>query len=202
MKWFVVGVTALAVVLAVFFFVARSSDIRKASREGPIVAFGDSLVYGTGSAGGGFVKVIEEKIGRQIINLGVPGDTTAEGLKRLEAVIELKPSVVILLLGGNDYLRRVPQNETFANLGSIIECLQGDGAAVLLIGIRGGVLRDNFASRYEELAEKFKVAYVHDVLDDTLGVPKYMDDRVHPNDAGYRVIAERVYPVLVEMIKR
>ncbi len=201
MKWFVALAAGLTV-LGALFFLTRSPEIPKVTRDGPIVAFGDSLIYGTGSSGGGFVKMLEEKIQKPIVNLGIPGETTGDGLKRLESVIGLKPSVVILLLGGNDYLRRIPQGETFANLETIIQRLQEDGVSVFLIGVRGGVLRDNFASRYEELAEKFKVAYVHDVLDDTLGVPKYMDDQVHPNDAGYRVIAERVYPVLAEMIER
>jgi lysophospholipase L1-like esterase len=168
---------------------------------GPIVAFGDSLVYGTGSSGGGFVKLLEERIGRPIVNMGVPGNTSADGLARLERVLALEPGVVILLLGGNDYLRRLPREETEKNLAAIIERLQGDGAAVLLIGVRGGVFRDNFADMYESLAKRHGTAYVHDVLDDTLGIDKYMDDQVHPNDAGYAVIAERVYPVLAEMLK-
>ncbi len=201
MKWFVALAAGLTV-LGALFFLTRSPEIPKVTREGPVVAFGDSLIYGTGSSGGGFVKMLEEKIQHTIVNMGVPGETTGDGLKRLDSVITLKPSVVILLLGGNDYLRRVPQDETFTNLATIIERLQADGVAVLLIGVRGGVLRDYFAERYEDLAEEYETAYVHDVLDDTLGVPKYMDDRVHPNDAGYRVIAERVYPVLAEMIKR
>lgn len=200
MKWFVAGALGL-VVLGTLFFFGRSDDIPKATREGPIVAFGDSLIYGTGSSGGGFIKGLEDRIQRPIVNLGIPGETTADGLKRLDSVLDLHPSVAILLLGGNDYLRRVPHDETFANLALIIERLQADGAAVLLIGVRGGVLRDNFAERYEELADEYGTAYVHDVLDDTLGVAGYMDDRVHPNDSGYRVIANRVYPVLARMLQ-
>ena len=109
--------------------------------------------------------------------------------------------VVILLLGGNDFLRQVPPDTTFANLATMIERLQADGAAVLLAGVRGGLLRDNFAARYEALAGRYRTAYVHDVLDDTLGVPGYMADQVHPNDAGYAVIADRVFPVLSRMLE-
>jgi acyl-CoA thioesterase-1 len=176
-------------------------EVPHATREGPVVAFGDSLVYGTGSSGGGFVRLLEQRLGRPIENLGVPGDTTAAGLARLDEVLALHPSVVILLLGGNDYLRQVPQDETFANLATIIQRLQVEGAAVLLAGVRGGLIRDNFAARFEELSEQYGTGYVHDVLDDTLGVKAYMTDQVHPNDAGYRVIADRVYPVLVSMLE-
>lgn len=195
---------AMAVGIALllpFICAGCSRDVPKATREGPVVAFGDSLVYGTGSSGGGFVKLLEQRLGRPIENLGLPGNTTADGLTRIDEVLELEPSVVILLLGGNDYLRQVPPATTFANLATIIERLQTDGVAVLLAGVRGGLIRDNFASQFEELADRYGTAYVHDVLDDTLGVEGYMADQVHPNDAGYRVIADRVQPVLERMLE-
>lgn len=176
-------------------------DVPKITRDGPIVAFGDSLVYGTGSSGGGFVKQLEQQLARPIENLGVPGDTTADGLARLDEVLQLQPALVILLLGGNDFLRQVPPDTAFANLDAIITQLQADGAAVLLVGVRGGLVRDHFAARFEELAERHGTAYVHDVLDDTLGVAGYMADQVHPNDAGYRVIADRIRPVLELMLE-
>lgn len=187
--------------LASHLLAGCARDVPHATREGPVVAFGDSLVYGTGSSGGGFVSLLEERIGRTIENLGVPGDTTAMGLARLDEVLALHPSVVILLLGGNDFLRQVPQDETFANLARIIESLEADGVAVLLVGVRGGLIRDHFASRFEQLADQYGTAYVHDVLDDTLGVNGYMADQVHPNDAGYGVIADRIHPVLDRMLQ-
>jgi acyl-CoA thioesterase I len=188
------------VLLASIIVCGCTRDVPQATRDGPIVAFGDSLIHGTGSSGGGFVKMMEIRLGRPIVNLGVPGNTTADGLARLDAVIKRRPSVVILLLGGNDYLRQAPPDESFANLARIIERLQADGIAVLLIGVRGGLLRDNFAARFEDLADRYRTAYVHDVLDDTLGVSGYMADQVHPNDAGYAVIADRVFPVLSQMV--
>lgn len=187
--------------LALALLAGCGREVPQATRDGPIVAFGDSLVYGTGSSGGGFVKLLEARVGRPITNLGVPGDTTAEGLARLDEALELEPAIVILLLGGNDFLRQVPQDDTFANLATMIERLQAGGATVLLAGVRGGLLRDGAAARYEELADRYRTAYVHDVLDDTFGVAGYMADQVHPNDAGYRVIAERIGPVLEKMLQ-
>jgi acyl-CoA thioesterase-1 len=176
-------------------------EIPQATQPGPIVAFGDSLVFGMGSSGGGFVRLLEERLGVRIENLGVPGDTTADGLNRIDELLELNPSVVILLLGGNDVLQRVNPDQTFANLGTLIERIQQQGAAVLLVGIRGSLLRDAFAARFEALAKRHGTAYVHDVLDDTFGVPEYMADQVHPNDRGYAVIADRIAPVLEKMIR-
>jgi acyl-CoA thioesterase I len=188
------------VFVAAITIAACAREVPQATRDGPIVAFGDSLIYGTGSSGGGFVKQLEQRLGKPIANLGVPGNTTADGIARINEVLERRPAVVLLLLGGNDYLRQVPLDETFANLARIIERLQAEGIAVLLIGVRGGLIRDNFAEHYEELADRYGTAYVHDVLDDTLGVSGYMADQVHPNDEGYGVIADRVYPVLVKMV--
>jgi lysophospholipase L1-like esterase len=194
------AIATTAIVLCVALLPGCSREVPKATRDGPIVAFGDSLVYGTGSSGGGFVKLLEQDIGRPIENLGVPGDTTADGLERIDEVLELNPGVVILLLGGNDFLRQVPQDTTFANLSTIIERLQANGATVLLAGVRGGLVRDSFAAQFEQLADRHGTAYVHDVLDDTFGVEGYMADQVHPNDAGYRVIAGRMLPVLEAML--
>lgn len=193
-------IAAAGIALLVSLLPACSREVPQATRDGPIIAFGDSLVYGTGSSGGGFVSLLEQGVGRPIENLGVPGDTTADGLERIDEVLDRDPSVVILLLGGNDYLRQVPQDTTFANLSTMIERLQADGATVLLAGVRGGLVRDSFASRFEELADRYGTAYVHDVLDDTFGVEGYMADQVHPNDAGYRVIADRMLPVLEAML--
>jgi lysophospholipase L1-like esterase len=188
------------VLLAAVTICGCAREVPQATRDGPIVAFGDSLIRGTGSSGGGFVKLLEQRLGKPIENLGVPGNTTADGIARLDEVIQRRPAVVILLLGGNDYLRQVPRDETFANLAAMIERLQAEDIAVLLVGVRGGLMRDNFAARFEELADRYGTAYVHDVLDDTLGVSGYMADQGHPNDAGYRVIADRVYPVLLKMV--
>jgi acyl-CoA thioesterase-1 len=197
----IVGIAGRGLVLLAAAAVCSCArDVPHATRDGPIVAFGDSLVHGTGSSGGGFVKLMETRLGKPILNLGVPGDTTADGLARVDDVIKRHPSVVVLLLGGNDYLRQVPVEDSFTNLARIIERLQADGIAVLLIGVRGGLLRDNFAAQFEALADRYGTAYVHDVLDDTLGVSGYMADQVHPNDAGYAVIADRVFPVLSEMV--
>lgn len=167
-----------------------------------IVAFGDSLVAGYGATEGrDFVSVLSDRLGVPIVNLGHNGDTTQAALARVDAVLSADPKVVLLLLGGNDYLRRVPQEVTRENLGAIIEAIQSDGAVVLLLGVRGGVLRDGYSAMYESLAEDYGTAYVPDVLDGLLGNRTYMYDAVHPNDAGHAYIAQRVAPVLKRLIE-
>jgi len=160
------------------------------------------LVAGVGaSPGRDFVSLLSQKIGQPIINLGVSGDTTATALARLPELDAYRPKVVIVLFGGNDYLRRVPQVQTFENLTEIIESIQAKGAMVLLLGIRGGLLNDHFDTEFKKLRNTHDTAYVSDVLDGFLGKREYMSDEIHPNDAGYERIAERVYPVLAPLLK-
>ncbi|MFZ2719381.1 MAG: GDSL-type esterase/lipase family protein [Minisyncoccia bacterium] len=205
MKGKILGVVLVACVLLVgawWLWGGRGEITNYPPREGPIVAFGDSLIYGIGATSGNdLVSRLSAAIGEPIENMGVSGNTTALGLARLDAVLEKEPSIVLLLLGGNDYLQRVPRETTFAQLGTIIERLQEKGAVVVLLGVRGGVLRDSFSDEFEKLADTYGTAFVPNVLDDILGKPALMFDQIHPNDAGYARIAEKVLPVLEGVIE-
>ena len=202
MRYAAIGVGLALLVILSWGIWHRSHDIRNYPSSGTdIVAFGDSLVWGEGSdQGKDFVSLLSQKIGQPIVNLGNPGDTTADGLARINALDKYHPKVVLLLLGGNDYLKRVPVDVTFANLGKIIENIQARGAIVVLLGVRGGVI-DHFSGRFSDLSKKYETAYVSDVLSGLIGEPKYMFDEVHPNNAGYAIIANRIYPVLAPLLK-
>lgn len=166
-----------------------------------VVAFGDSLVEGVGSTKGhDFVSLLSQDLGVPIVNLGNSGDKTADGLARIEQVLALQPRIVIVLLGGNDYIRKVPYDETFKNLENIIIRIHNAGSAVILVGVRGGILGDSFKGRYSDLAKKYNTAFIPDILDGLIGTKTYMSDLVHPNDAGYRVMADKISPMLRRML--
>jgi lysophospholipase L1-like esterase len=197
-------VAGLVVVgLAAYFFIVRGPTYTNYPSSGSdIIVLGDSLVYGTGSSKGkDFVSVVSGQVGVPIINLGVPGDTSANVLARLNELDPYKPKVVLLLVGGNDYLHRVPREETFSNISKIIENLQQRGAVVLLLGVRGGVLGNPFAPEFKSVSKKYHTAYLPDVLDGLFGNKEFMFDQVHPNDAGYARIAQRVAPELKRLLK-
>lgn len=185
---------AVIVLAIVFLFFRNNENIRNFPPSGrTVVAFGDSLVAGQGaSLGNDFVSVVSRQIGIPITNLGQSGDTTETALARIGGALALKPNVVIVLLGGNDALKKVPLEETRRNLSLIIDRFQSTGAIVLLLGVRGGLLGDPYDTMYEELADESGSLYVEDVLKGLFGSPKYMSDAIHPNDAGYAVIADRV----------
>lgn len=198
------GVVAILIIGFVGFGMFSGPSIKNApvknTSDVKIVAFGDSLVQGVGATeGNDFVSRVSAKIGRPIVNLGKSGDTTRSALTRLDLVLAENPDVVIVLLGGNDYLQRIPKEETFANLGTIVSRVQDGGAAVLLLGVRGGAVRDTYESDFADFADAHQTGYVSNVLDELLNDRNLMSDAIHPNDAGYEIIAGRVAKALEKM---
>lgn len=196
-------IALILVVISLVIFLPRNEKIKNyPPKDGPIVAFGDSLVAGNGSTlGNDFVSLLSTKIGEPIINLGIPGDTTAGGLARIDSLLEENPRVVILLLGGNDFIRKVAREETFSNLRAIINKIQASGSVVVLLGVRGGLLADSADGLFKDLAKETGSAYVPNVLSGLFADSRYMSDAIHPNDAGYIRVADKVYEVLKDVIK-
>ena len=173
------------------------------SAHGDWVAFGDSLTEGYGAnEGGDYPSQLAGRLRVKIRNLGVSGHTTADGLARLDQTVQLKPRVVLLCLGGNDALRSVPPDETFANLGTMIERFQQAGSFVVLLGVRSVGLTDKNAKRFEQLAKARRVLLVPNILDGILFSPSLMADQIHPNDKGYAKIAERLEETLLPLLPK
>lgn len=181
--------------------IINADKISKTS-ERKVVAFGDSLVFGKGSTEKhDFISLLSVKIGQPITNFGINNDTTATALARIDSVTKTKPDIVIVLLGGNDYLKQVPIDTTFSNLEKIVKSFQDNGAAVIILGVRGGLLRDNYNARFEAFAKSHGAAFVPNVLDGLIGDQTLMSDAIHPNDAGYQIIADKVFPTLAKLLK-
>ena len=167
------------------------------ANPGDWVAFGDSLTAGHEmSPGQDYPAQLAARLGVPIRNDGVSGNTTQDGLARVPALAATRPRVVLLCLGGNDGLRQMPRAETFGNLAALIEQLQGAGAFVVLIGVRSATIRDKNAEEFERLAKARRTLYVPNILDGLLGKPSLMLDQIHPNEAGYALIAERLEKML------
>lgn len=169
-----------------------------------IVAFGDSITAGYGAEGPGttYPERLAERIGRPVINEGVPGDTTADALARIEPVLAHDPWLVIVELGGNDLLRQTPIERVEANLTAIVERLLAARIAVVLIEIHGPFGGGRYADLFERLGEKYHVPVLEDALPDILSDPKLKSDEIHPNAAGYAKLAEAVSEELEPILKR
>jgi len=170
---------------------------------GPWVAFGDSLTEGYGaSEGNNYPALLGNRLKITIINKGKIGDTTADGLQRLDEVLQLQPRVVLLCLGGNDSLNQESKKQTFANLAAIIDRLHQTGSFVVLIGIRSASLRDRNESYFRQLADDKHLLYIPNLLKGVAFKPIYMSDAIHPNDEGYKQIAVRLEKVLRPLLPK
>jgi len=192
-------------IVAAFVWFGGSHDYRNLppTADGPWVAFGDSLTEGHGaSPGNDYPALLGMRLGVDIQNLGKTGETSEDGLNRVDAVVALKPRVALLCFGGNDALQGKAVSQTTANLGQIIDRLHGEGCFVVLIGIRSASLRDRNESHYKTLAREKEVLYVPDMLKGLAFKPIYMSDAIHPSDAGYARIAERLEKALKRVMPK
>ena len=195
-----IGVGALVVLWALW---SDAPDAARPTSGQGIVVFGDSLVAGRGArAGEDFVSELSRRLGTTIVNAGQSGDTTGAALARLERdVLALNPRIVVVLLGGNDYLRRVPIEQTFSNLDSIVAQIRERGAAVVLVGVAVGLMSDPYDEEYEAVAERRSAGLVPDILGGIIGHSSLMSDSIHPNARGYAMIADRLEPILRDLTR-
>lgn len=164
--------------------------------------FGDSLVEGVGATDGNTLpEQLGRKLGVSIVNYGVSGNTTRDGLLRLDDAVAENPRVAIVLLGGNDFLKKIPRAETFQNLEKIVTAFQIQGVITVVVGVRSGVIGGGADEEYEALAKKTGSVYISDVLAGVFAHPDLMSDAIHPNDRGYQQIAERLAPLLSKYVK-
>ena len=193
-----VGVAALA---GLWARGTRPPNAARPAAGDTIIAFGDSIVSGRGATPGhDFVSVLSRRAGLPILNAGRSGDTTRSALDRLDRdVLARNPRIVIVLLGGNDFLRRVPRDETFRNLETIVTRIRRRGAAVVLVGVSVGLFTDEYGAQYDALARRASAALVPGILDGIIGHADRMADAIHPNDRGYEIIADRLEPVLRDL---
>jgi acyl-CoA thioesterase-1 len=170
----------------------------KPSLDGTILCFGDSLTYGTGASEGmDYPSQMSRMLGREVINAGVAGDTTASALKRLQDdVLSYSPDVVLITLGGNDLKNGIPTKAAFANLKAIVESIQRSGAVVVVGGLSFPLRDRGYGKAYRELADQTGAILIPNILDGIMGDRTLMSDPIHPNDAGYTRMAERFYHAL------
>jgi acyl-CoA thioesterase I len=171
---------------------AQIRNIRSAGET--IVCFGDSLTEGVGAGEGeDYPSALSRQLASPVVNAGRRGDTTADALERLsDTVLSKNPRLVIVLLGGNDFLRQRPRQETRKNLEELVGQVQARGAIVAIVGMRLGLFTDEYSAVFEETARQFGALYIPGVMKGILSDPKFRSDPIHPNGAGYRLIAERI----------
>ena len=163
-----------------------------------VLAFGDSLTYGTGaSEAESYPAQLAALAGRRVVREGVPGEVSATGLQRLPAALDQhRPRLLVLCHGGNDFLRRLPKAEAAANVRAMIQLARSRGIDVVLIGTPEFGFLLSPPDFYAEIAKEFRIPYEGDVLSKILRDSTLKSDQIHPNAAGYRLMAERVHALL------
>lgn len=163
-----------------------------------VLAFGDSVTRGTGAdPGEDFPSLLAARSGWQVVNAGVPGDTAAAARERIGGLLrQHDPAMVIVELGGNDFLRKRPDDQVEADLRAILRAVQDHGAITVLVAVPRlsllrasvGALKD--APLYERLAQEESVLLVPDVFSGVLSRESLRADTIHPNRAGYEAFEE------------
>ena len=179
-----------------------------------VVCFGDSLTAGYGADDGqSYPDFLQGDLDRdgyryRVVNEGVSGNTTKDGVDRLREVVAMKAAVVVLEFGGNDGLRGLKVETTRANLSDMIVALEGSGAKVVLAGMTlppeyGADYVGRFTATFPLLAKKFKVPLIPFFLQDVYGRPGMIQaDGIHATDKGNEGVARTVVPFVEPLLKR
>jgi len=172
-----------------------------------VLALGDSLTAGYGlTTGQAWPALLAEKTGWQVVNGGVSGDKTGDALARLPALLdEHAPKLVLVTLGGNDMLRKLPEEQTRGNLARILELIRSRNAQPVLLATPkpsvAGVVFQSLSPPpfYAEIAKERKVPLIADAIPDVLSDPDLKLDQLHPNAEGHQVLAGKAFDALRQL---
>jgi lysophospholipase L1-like esterase len=174
--------------------------LERLAPDAVVLAFGDSLTYGSGAAEDeSYPAQLEKLIGRRVVRAGVPGEVTAQALERLPAALdEHAPRLLLLCIGGNDFLRQLGNHQAEKNLREMVKLAQSRGVAVLLIGTPEPGVTVSPPAFFAGIAKEYRVPYEGGVVGEVLKDRTLKADPIHPNARGYRLIAERLAETLKE----
>lgn len=197
--YIVVG--ALFLIIGYRFIFSGPQAKKDVLPSGPLICFGDSLTYGTGTEKGmDYPSQLSKMVSKPVVNAGIPGNPTAQALKRLEQdVLSKSPALVLITLGGNDLKNGVAKEIAFGNLKIIVETIQEHGARVVIGGIKFPLRDRGFGKGYRKLADQTGAFLIPNILKGIMGNRKLMSDPIHPNAEGYQIMAERFYEAVLQI---
>jgi acyl-CoA thioesterase-1 len=204
-----IGSLLLSLVIAVSWklWSEPKPDVRRAANLAApgdlVVFFGDSITQGYGvRPEESFPAIVGQTLGVPIVNAGVPGDMMGSGLARMERdVLSHRPRLAVVEFGGNDFLRRLPVEETLRNLEAIVGTLIREGMMVMILEVSVGPEGDAYLMGYRAVAERHGAVLVPDIMRGIVSNPSLRADMIHPNPKGHRLIADRVIEVLRPLLR-
>lgn len=188
-------------IVCLFFLISSCSDESKLtplSTNYPILAFGDSLTYGTGAkTGQDYPSQLSKQLNIPVINAGIAGEVSSDGLKRLPMLLDKhQPQLLILAHGGNDILRKLPRDNLKSNLLGMIKHSQERGIQVVILGIPEPGIFISSADVYEEVAKQKNIPIENNLLANIISNKSLKSDTVHPNQEGYKTMATGILKFL------
>ena len=165
-----------------------------------IVAIGDSLTCGYGvNPEYSYPSVLAKLLSVSVQNFGLNGENTSEGLRRLPSILEqTRPDLILLCYGGNDRLQKQPLENTQKNIESMIRLIQAQNCDIILIAVPQPDLSLSVPDLYETLAHKYSLSLENNVMRDVLRKASLKSDTIHPNAAGYEMIAQRIHDLILK----
>ena len=203
--WIAIGAVALLVFIVWALLPSPYSRVKNLeSRGSSVIAFGDSLTAGYGaSAGEDYPSRLSAMTDVEIVNAGKSGDTTESALRRIEEdVLTADPRIVIVGLGGNDFLGGMSIKSTEANLRTIVQRIQGVGGMVVLLGFQFPSLTASYDDMYQRVASEEGCLLVTKTLSGILTDPALRSDQIHPNARGYDLMAQRMSEPVRALIRK
>ena len=199
MKKIIIPILAVLVLMVGYKFFLSGPAVRNSTPTGEnIICFGDSLTFGTGAAENiDYPFQLSRMISKPIINAGVPGDTTANAMARLEEdVLSKSPRMVLITLGGNDLKNRISKETAYQNLKNIIVSIQDRGALVIVGGINIPFWGRGFGEMYQKVCKETQALLIPNIFDGIINDKSLMSDPIHPNDKGYALMAQKFYQAM------
>ena len=189
-----------AFVCLLILWCSERPKLERLPGDAVVLAFGDSLTFGTGAADDeSYPAQLERLIGRRVVRAGVPGEVTAQALERLPAALdEHAPRLLLLCIGGNDFLRRLGNQQAEHNVREMVKLAKSRGVAVLLIAAPEPGFTVSPPAFYAGIAKEFRLPYEAGIIGEVLKDRALKADPIHPNARGYKMIAER----LAEQLKQ
>lgn len=190
---------------AVCFFIVSGCAQKAAIQpklEKTIVCFGDSLTHGTGASNGETYPYFLQKFTNlTVVNAGVHGDTSQQGLDRIDEIFQFKPFMVLIEFGANDFFKKIPTAVTKKNIESIVDKIQASGATAVILCTEDNQLPE-LRRILVEISNDKNAPIVSGILNEIWTDKTLFADDLHPNSAGYKIVAEKVFKAVSPLLEK
>lgn len=191
-------------IAVLFLVVACNKPIPKnyPNSNTDIIAFGDSLTKGYGAVENeAYPARLSQMLGREVVNLGVSGNTSANGLARIDEIKRYSPYMVLIEFSANDFFRRIPKEITEQNLKEIVRQVQEIGAIAVLVDTGGAYPMEAYTKIQKQIAKEYNTLFVPAIMDGIYNEKALKSDQIHPNSKGYEIVATKVKKVIEPYLK-